>query len=325
MARRQSIKRGDVTSKRKRNRLLEGGLQALGVGLFVLLAPAMISNSTLHLALAGLRTLGWFAAVLGLALIGLHWLEKKLEHHRAAKLSGASHPKSTFRQPAAANAHAVSNEPSFEAALVNDLTSTDSPSAVAYVENVGIPKAVAVPSTWSKEVFAIIEWRRFEALCELLFAQAGFETKAQSHGADGGIDIWLYSKNFPDGPVSVVQCKHWTTKTVKVNDVRALLGSMTDKKVKRGIFATTSTFTHDAKQFASDNGIQLLDCSGLLDLIATRSPEQQQALLAEATRGEFWIPTCASCGIKLVRRVRKAGGGFWGCANYPRCRTIING
>lgn len=46
---------------------------------------------------------------------------------------------------------------------------------------------------WSRQVFEGIEWRRFEALCEALFGQAGVRTESQSHGADGGVDIWLYS------------------------------------------------------------------------------------------------------------------------------------
>ena len=183
-----------------------------------------------------------------------------------------------------------------------------------------------VPDAWTPVVFDLIEWRRFEAVCEWLFSQAGFETQSQSHGADGGIDIWLYSKNFPDGPVSVVQCKHWKTQPVKVAEVRALLGSMTDKKVQRGIFATTSTFSHDARQFARANKIQLLDRTGLLELIAQRTPAQQRDLLAVATKGAFWIPTCASCGVKMRRRSRRRdGAGFWGCVNYPRCKTVIHG
>ncbi|WP_370868866.1 restriction endonuclease [Polaromonas sp.] len=40
-------------------------------------------------------------------------------------------------------------------------------------------------------------------MCEALFAQAGFETRSQSHGADGGVDIWLHSAN-AQGPVAVV-------------------------------------------------------------------------------------------------------------------------
>jgi restriction endonuclease len=55
-------------------------------------------------------------------------------------------------------------------------------------------------------VFDAIEWRRLEALVEELFSQAGFIAKSQSHGADGGVDIWLCSKHQTDGvPVSIVR------------------------------------------------------------------------------------------------------------------------
>jgi len=75
------------------------------------------------------------------------------------------------------------------------------------------PKAKPGPvaTAWSGEVFAAIEWRRFEAVCEALFAQAGFEPTSQSHGPDGGVDIWLHSRH-ADRAVSVVQCKHWRTR-----------------------------------------------------------------------------------------------------------------
>src|SRR5213076_2712188 len=61
-----------------------------------------------------------------------------------------------------------------------------------------------LPERWSREVFELIEWRRFEAVVEALFAQAGFATRSQPHGADGGVDIWLYSVNHAhgDAPVS---------------------------------------------------------------------------------------------------------------------------
>ena len=181
------------------------------------------------------------------------------------------------------------------------------------------------PAAWGPDVFAVIEWRRFEALVEALFAQAGFETRSQSHGADGGVDIWLHSKNQPDGnPVSLVQCKHWQGKRVGVDKVRELRGVMAAHEVRRGQFATTSTFTPEAVVFAKDNGIHLLDVDGLLALIAQRTPEQQQALLGVALEGDYWRPTCVNCGIKMVKRTsRKAGSAFWGCSGFPRCRTTL--
>lgn len=185
-------------------------------------------------------------------------------------------------------------------------------------------KVTAPASTvWSSEVFKAIEWRRFEAVCEALFAQAGFETRTQSHGPDGGVDVWLHSRN-AQGPVSVVQCKHWQSKPVGVKEVREFFGVMASHQLKRGTYATTSTFTPDALAFAKSNGIHLLDRVGLLKLIAQRTPEQQQALLAVAYEGDYARPTCASCGTKMVERTpSKGGSAFWGCANFPRCRSKI--
>lgn len=104
--------------------------------------------------------------------------------------------------------------------------------------------------------------------------------------------------------------------------MREFFGVMASHQIKRGIYATTSTYTADAQQFASTNGINAMDGPALLDLIAKRTPEQQQALLAVAHEGEYWRPTCASCGIKLLERTPAKGGAtFWGCSNFPRCKS----
>lgn len=77
-------------------------------------------------------------------------------------------------------------------------------------------------------------------------------------------------------------------KAVGVKDLREFLGVMTAHKVARGTYATTSTYTPDARKFAKDS------------------------------------PTCASCGIKMVERTpSKGGSAFWGCSNYPRCKTTL--
>ncbi|MGZ5182820.1 MAG: restriction endonuclease [Ramlibacter sp.] len=178
-------------------------------------------------------------------------------------------------------------------------------------------------SSWSPQVFQDIEWKRFETLCAQLFAQAGFEAKTQSHGADGGVDIWLHSRNAA-GPVAIVQCKHWPNRLVGVKEVRELLGVMASHKLARGTFATSGGFTQEAQRFAQDSKIHVLDGGGLLALIAKRTPEQQQALLQHAYEGEYWRPSCASCGSRLVERnARKQGTGFWGCPSYPRCKFTL--
>jgi len=106
-----------------------------------------------------------------------------------------------------------------------------------------------------------------------------------------------------------------------VKEMREFLGVMTANKLRNGTFVTSSTFTADALAFAADNGIQAQDGAALLKLIGQRTPEQQAALLAVAYEGEYWRPTCASCGAKMVERTSgKFARPFWGCANYPGCR-----
>ena len=174
---------------------------------------------------------------------------------------------------------------------------------------------------WSPQVFDDIEWRRFEALCEALFGQAGVRTESQSHGADGGVDIWLYSAHSPK-PM-IVQCKHWRRKPVGVQQMREFFGVLKANELQYGTFATSSTFSDEALVFAKNHGINAQDRSGLLRLIGTRTAEQQAAILAVAYEGEYWRPTCANCGVKMVERQPKEGGtAFWGCVNYgkTRCR-----
>ena len=85
-----------------------------------------------------------------------------------------------------------------------------------------------------------------------------------------------------------------------------------------------SRFTADALAFARANGINAQDGDALLRLIATRTPEQQAALLATAFEGEYWRPTCARCGVKMAERTaRSTGQRFWGCDNYPRCKATL--
>ena len=181
------------------------------------------------------------------------------------------------------------------------------------------------PEQWCAEVFDLIEWRRFELVIEALFAQAGFETRSQPSGADGGVDIWLHSRALGGRLVSLVQCKHWTSWKVGVKPVHELRGVMAAHRIARGQFVTTSRYTAEARLFARDNGIMLHDARSLLELIASRGDEERRALLRVAFFGEYWRPSCASCGVKLVERQADDGSRkpFWGCRNYPRCRRTL--
>lgn len=292
--------RAERRRERARQELAGKAWMAIFVGILLLVvAPAFLKGPIVGTLGPALRPAGWVALAIGAVLLGLHHVVRR----QAAPVEIES---AAARAPArpAPTSTAERREP----------TLSPAPSTTPHAGQ---------ESQWSPAVLHAIEWRRFEALCEALYAQAGFTTRSQSHGADGGVDIWLQSRH-SDMP-RIVQCKHWQSKAVGVKEMREFFGVMASHQLKSGTYVTSSTFSAEAAAFAKANGIHAQDGAALLRLIGQRTPEQQAALLAVAYEGEYWRPTCASCGTKMVERSSsKNDGSFWGCANYPKCkgRTI---
>jgi restriction system protein len=177
--------------------------------------------------------------------------------------------------------------------------------------------------SWSLELLRALEWKRFELVCAAYFEAIGMRTKVAREGADGGVDIKVYKEN-DASPSAIAQCKAWKVYDVDVKPVRELYGVMARQGVAQGIFLTTGRFTREARSFPKGNELLLWDGEQLLAKIRDLPPEKRAELLRMATEGDFTTPTCASCGIKLVKRLPRDGGeSFWGCRNYPRCRMIM--
>lgn len=294
--------------QRQARRLNEAGINLAVVGGLFVLLPRVVNESPLGKALHSLEVFGWLLLLAGAALL--------LVGRHAIKAAGPA------RVPDASSMWSPDSrisELSAEASGPESVFNADD-----WRDSVLAPTGRIRPERWGKDVFDVIEWRRFEAVVERLFRQAGFETTLQSRGANGGVDLWIYSRHQPGHPVSLLQCQHGRGKSVDADKVRELRAAMAARKVKRGQFASTSTFTPDALAAARDSGINLLGVDVLLNLIGKRSPEQQAELLAVALDGDYWRPTCVDCGVKMVgRRRRKNGQAVWRCGNTPRCRTTM--
>jgi len=174
---------------------------------------------------------------------------------------------------------------------------------------------------WSIELIRSLEWKRFEELCDNYFKAKGWTTKPANFGPDGGVDIFLYGRDSTK-PLGIVQCKAWGSAVVSVKEIRELFGIMADIGSTLGIFITTSAYSQDAKRFAADKHIKLMDGSQLLGLIQALPSEQQKTLLETAIEGDYQTPSCPKCGVKLVIR-NGPNSRFWGCGNFPRCRYTM--
>ena len=193
---------------------------------------------------------------------------------------------------------------------------SNSPAVAAHGQSSPVVKQPA----WSHELLKQLEWKRFELLCAEYFRVLGKVPKVLAKGADGGIDVRVFSAKTNTLEIAI-QCKAWSS-PVGVKEVRELFGVMAHELAPKGIFMATSTFTNDALVFARKNRqrLFLVDGTKFISMIKALPEAKQSQLLAFATEGDYTTPTCASCGIKMVWREK---GAFWGCRNYPRCKSTL--
>jgi restriction system protein len=183
-----------------------------------------------------------------------------------------------------------------------------------------------------------LSWQEFEHLVGEAFRQKGFRVEERGgSGGDGGIDLVLHK----DGEHVIVQCKQWKAWKVGVNRVRELFGVMVSEDASRAILVTTGRFTAEAKRFAEDKPLHLIEGESLARLInevqdksapnvtrpvpiplATRVTDQTP-IQPSTPSNELVCPVCGSGMMERVaRRGPNKGEPFLGCTRYPRCRGI---
>lgn len=206
---------------------------------------------------------------------------------------------------------------------VNTKTSGSSDNAAVYASSYQPKKKVE--TEWSIDLIKSLEWKRFEELCSGYFNEKGFRSEITRLGADGGIDIYLYRDSFSlTSPMSIVQCKAWNTYKVGVKPIRELFGVMHAAKVPTGVFVTSGEYTKAALKSGQDNNLKLFTESLLLKEILKLPDDNQKRLLKDITEGDYTTPSCPYQGIKMkLRKNKKDGNQFWGCPEFPKCRSTL--
>lgn len=166
-----------------------------------------------------------------------------------------------------------------------------------------------------------MSWQEFELLVGEAFRRKGFEVRENGGGgADGGIDLIL-TKN---GKKSIVQCKRWKTFSIGVPLIRELYGVMTAERANDCIFVSSGNYTAEARLFAEDKPIWLIDGTELLEMIAGVQTQPNIKKPSSYQQPVTKTPECPLCGSVMVKRTARkganAGKEFWGCAAYPACR-----
>lgn len=297
-------------------------------GVFVLGAEVIIpmwlgSNPFLHTTVEGFTMLAWLMAF----VFGVISLFRFINQRSAAtttrrRPSKRRDARSTMKTPPTL---AVSTNPGdpVPQPVVADAFADGLP----HISRTGSPPVTLSvperPDGWSLEILDRMEWKRFEDLCCEFYREKGIHAETTRLGADGGIDIHLFQNEADLTQVTaIVQCKA-LSKQVGVAPVRELRGVMAHEKVEKAFFMAPGGFTDDAVAFAKANRITLLDGKLFLAMLQHLPEASAKRLLDFATEGDWTIPTCPSCGAKMVGRNSK-WGPFWGCSTYPGCHAKLN-
>ncbi len=109
----------------------------------------------------------------------------------------------------------------------------------------------------------------FERYIGQLFELEGYGVQYTERSGDGGVDILLcrpgrgWSRR--EGDLALVQCKRYASQhTVGSPELQQFSGALRHHFAHEGYFVTTSFFTPAAKEWAEQEGIQLIDGLDLL-------------------------------------------------------------
>src|ERR1019366_5305724 len=109
----------------------------------------------------------------------------------------------------------------------------------------------------------------FEEFINQLLKAMGFRTQVTKASGDGGIDIVAILDKPVTGGRYLFQCKRFAADSlIGAPIVREFYGAVSaDRKAVKGILITTSGFTLQAKEFAGEVGIELIDGLELSNLL----------------------------------------------------------
>lgn len=129
---------------------------------------------------------------------------------------------------------------------------------------------------YNPELLQSVEPIEFEKIISDLLERMGFDVTRTKSTGDGGIDVIAINEQPIISGKYVVQCKRYATgNNVGEPVIRELYGVMHAENANKGILITTSEFTRQARSFAADKQIELIDGNTLTGLLSKYFAEDE--------------------------------------------------
>jgi restriction system protein len=105
-------------------------------------------------------------------------------------------------------------------------------------------------------------WRDFSDAVEQVFVKDGYEVERQ---AGAGADFAVRKA----GHTVLVSCKRWKAASHGIEPLRELHAAVAARDADAGIYIATGELTDNARRFAQENNISVMQGADLVQLLAT--------------------------------------------------------
>jgi restriction system protein len=100
-----------------------------------------------------------------------------------------------------------------------------------------------------------------------------------------------------------------------------------ERSIERGYFISTGTFTQEARRFAEDKPLVLIDGDRLMDLVRIAESvdvsQERSKIHDNPNRTDYSCPTCSTRMLLRTMKGDPNGDQFWICSAYPACNGFL--
>jgi hypothetical protein len=166
-----------------------------------------------------------------------------------------------------------------------------------------------------------LDWYQFKRLIAVLYEQKTYQTKRLVEGRQApGIDFVLMMGSIEVG----IQCKHWKMWVVGLKTIQEFADALKAAGLANGRFIALKDFSREAREFASKNGIQLVDGNDVIRMMSEVNWESNPTVLFAMEDKTKRCPRCESeMFVKTSRDGANAGQELWECRTAPTCKGML--
>lgn len=161
--------------------------------------------------------------------------------------------------------------------------------------------ALSSDTRWTLELLRDLDWKRFQELVALLLLRTGFQAEIAWIRPDAAV-VMTVTHPTQGGTDALVQCPAWNLADTPLAPLRDLHHAVLEAGAARGIFITPGDFSAEARAYARNKPLELIDGRDLLRTLSRLSPEEHAYYLRIATVGQYNVPSCPECARKMELR-----------------------